>query len=79
MMRVLIIFPILLVLVFIGWATSPIMGTGGLRRMVTLTGVYPVCRPGGYEVVCFLDADSKEGGLFCMSLSMATSDGKCVK
>lgn len=53
------------------------MGKGGFKRMVTLTGVYSVCRPDNYDVVCFLDADSKNGGLNCVPLSLA--GGKCTK
>lgn len=44
-------------------------GSGAFERMVTHTGVYAVCKPKGYPVVCFLDADSKDGGLFCLPLS----------
>lgn len=52
----------------IGLVIWPMMGDGGFRRMVTLTGVYSICRPDGYDVVCFLDADGKEGGMFCLPL-----------
>ena len=45
--------------------------------MVTLTGVYSVCRPDGYDVVCFLDADGKDGGMFCMPLTQV--GGSCRK
>lgn len=45
-------------------------GAGGFERMVVRSGVYAVARPGGYEVVCFLDADSKHGGLSCLPLSV---------
>ena len=54
-----------------------VLGAGGLKRMVTLSGVYSVCRPDNYDVVCFLDADSKSGGLACVPLSLA--GGKCTK
>ena len=54
-----------------------LMGAGGFKRMVTLTGVYAVCRPGGYDAVCFLDADSKQGGLSCLSL--ASVGGECKR
>lgn len=54
-----------------------LMGSGGFKRMTTITGIYSVCRPDKYEVVCFLDADSKDGGLFCMPLSIA--GGECKK
>jgi len=50
------------------------MGSGGFKRMVTLTGIYAVCKPNGYEAICFLDADSNEGGLSCIPYS-----GECRK
>lgn len=34
-------------------------GAGGLRRMVTLSGIYTVADPGGYPVVCFVDKGSR--------------------
>lgn len=52
-------------------------GAGSFKRMVTLTGVYSICRPDGYDVVCFLDADGKDGGMFCMPLSQV--GGSCKK
>lgn len=50
-------------------------GDGGFKRMITITGVYAVCKPSGYEVVCFLDSASDAGGLSCLPLS--ESGGKC--
>lgn len=55
--------------IIILFAVWEMMGAGGFKRMVTLTGVYAVCKPGGYDAVCFLDADSKQGGLSCLPLS----------
>lgn len=52
-----------------------VMGEGALKRHVTISGVYSVCRPDGYDVVCFLDADGKEGGMFCLPLNQV--GGKC--
>lgn len=52
-----------------------IMGEGALKRHMTLSGVYSICKPDGYEVVCFLDADGKDGGMFCLPLSQV--GGKC--
>lgn len=51
-------------------------GEGALKRMVTVSGVYSICKPDGYPVVCFLDADGKDGGLFCMPLEQA--GGQCL-
>jgi hypothetical protein len=53
-----------------------VMGEGALKRHVTISGVYSVCRPDGYDVVCFLDADGKEGGMFCLPLAQV--GGKCL-
>ncbi|WP_435018537.1 hypothetical protein TA3x_000514 [Tundrisphaera sp. TA3] len=52
------------------------IGDGGFRRMVTITGVYSICRPDGYDAVCFVDADGKDGGLFCMPLSQLGNECK---
>ncbi len=51
-------------------------GDGALKRQFTMKGIYSVCKPDGYPVVCFADADGKEGGLFCMPLSEV--GGKCM-
>ena len=46
------------------------VGDGGFRRVVTISGIYPILRPGGYDVVCFADSDSRDGGLSCLPCSM---------
>lgn len=51
-------------------------GDGAFKRQFTMKGLYSICKPDGYPVVCFADADSKEGGLFCLPLSEA--GGKCL-
>lgn len=51
-------------------------GDGAFKRQFTVAGIYTVCKPHGYPVVCFADADSKDGGLFCMPL--AEAGGKCL-
>ena len=51
-------------------------GDGALKRQLTMAGIYSICKPDGYPVVCFADADGKEGGLFCMPL--AAVGGKCL-
>ena len=51
-------------------------GDGALKRQFTVGGVYSICKPDGYPVVCFADADGKDGGLFCMPLSEV--GGKCL-
>jgi hypothetical protein len=57
------------------WLLMLIMGEGALKRHITMSGVYAICKPEGYDVVCFLDADGKEGGLSCVPLAQA--GGKC--
>jgi hypothetical protein len=51
------------------------LGAGAFDRHFTISGIYAVCKPKGYDAVCFLDADSKEGGLSCLPLSAV--GGKC--
>jgi hypothetical protein len=51
-------------------------GDGALKRHFTLSGIYTICKPDGYPVVCFADADGKDGGIFCMPL--ADAGGKCL-
>ncbi len=52
----------------IGYGMTSFMGAGALKRHITMSGVYAVCKPSGYDVVCFLDADSKDGGANCLPL-----------
>lgn len=52
-------------------------GAGSFKRLVKISGIYSVCRPDNYNVVCFLDADGKEGGMFCVPLSLI--GGECRK
>lgn len=54
-----------------GAAIYGMLGAGGYKRLVTISGVYAVCKPAGYDAVCFLDASSKDGGLSCIPLSLA--------
>ncbi len=58
----------------IGLVIFSMMGAGGFKRMTTLTGIYAVCKPNGYDAICFLDADSKDGGLSCIPYA-----GECHK
>ncbi len=65
---------ILAVAILSGLVGYTMLGAGGFKRMVTLTGIYAVCKPNGYDAICFLDADSKDGGLSCIPYS-----GECRK
>lgn len=77
-MRAILIGIVFIALLFgIFYGALHLLGAGGFKRMITLTGVYSVCKPDGYEVVCFLDADSAQGGLTCLPLSAV--GGKCLK
>lgn len=71
-----IIGTIVLLLVGLWFLASPFMGAGAFKRMTTIGGVYSVCRPDNYPVVCFLDSDSDAGGLFCMPTAVV---GECKK
>ena len=66
-----------LIAVVLPFVIIGLMGDGGFKRMVTITGVYSICRPDGYDVICFLDADGKEGGMFCLPLAQV--GGECKK
>ncbi len=66
MRKATIIFGVVAFLLFICYIIYDMMGAGGFKRMVTLTGIYAVCKPQGYPALCFLDADSKDGGLSCI-------------
>lgn len=50
-------------------------GDGAFKRAVTISGIYSICRPDGYDAVCFLDSDGKDGGMFCLPLSQV--GGSC--
>lgn len=51
-------------------------GAGGFARQLTISGIYPIVRPNGYDVICFADADSSDGGIACMPCSLVND---CVK
>jgi len=72
-----IAFILSMLLVIIAIIGAFFMGSGGFKRMITITGVYAVCKPSGYDAVCFLDADSSNGGLNCLPLSQV--GGECKK
>jgi len=50
-------------------------GAGAFERHFKVSGIYGVCKPNGYDVVCFLDSDAKDGGLSCVPLAQA--GGQC--
>lgn len=71
MVGIIVVIMVVLIVIF------SITGEGSFKRLVTISGVYSICKPDGYEVVCFLDADGKEGGMFCVPL--ANAGGACKK
>lgn len=72
-----ILLAVLLLLVVFGYLLSEVMGAGAFSRKFTWSGILSICKPDGYEVVCFLDADSKGSSPHCVPLSLA--GGKCLK
>lgn len=46
------------------YLASLFTGAGGLQRMTTLSGIYVVENPSGYQVTCFIDKNS--GGMQCI-------------
>lgn len=75
-MRLLISISLCMVVftIFIGWFIF-LRGSGGLTRMTSIVGIYAVCQPRGYDVVCFGDTTGHDGGVSCLPLSQA--GGKC--
>lgn len=71
-----LIIALVLIALFAGWFLF-LRGSGGLTRMVSITGIYAVCQPRGYDVVCFGDTAGHDGGVFCMPLAQASKDGRC--
>lgn len=55
-------------LAFTAWFIF-LRGNGGLTRMMSITGIYAVCKPHGYDVVCFGDTAGNDGGVSCLPLS----------
>lgn len=45
-------------------------GPGWLARNMTISGVYTVLRPDGYDVACFGDSGHRDGGLNCVPCSL---------
>lgn len=62
-------FIIIALVTLVAISVFSMLGEGGLKRMVTISGIYSICKPDNYPVVCFLDSDGKEGGMFCLPLS----------
>lgn len=60
---------IVVVVASILWIFIGMVGPGGFQRKMTLSGVFVVERPDGYDAACFGDADSKQGGLSCIPCS----------
>jgi hypothetical protein len=72
-MRVALIIGAIVLVLGLGFLAA--MGPGAISRNITLGGLYSVCKPGGYDVVCFGDKAGKDGGVSCVPLQLA--GGKC--
>lgn len=55
----------LCIILVMGGAIS-LFGPGTLARVTTLTGIYVVCKPDGYPVLCMGDKTGKDGGVSCV-------------
>lgn len=75
MVRAVIVIAVSLVILLVVAGSWALSGSGRLQRALTLGGIYAVCKPGDYDVVCFGDKSSPNGGLACVPLSLA--GGKC--
>lgn len=59
---------IAVVVIFTLWLGRIVIGIGpgAFKRVVTMSGIYVVCKPHDYPMLCALDSDSKDGGLSCI-------------
>lgn len=66
-----------IIIVALGWLGRIYfgIGPGAFKRHLTMSGIITVCRPNGYDAVCFMDADNDQGGLSCLSLTSV--GGQC--
>lgn len=68
-MRAKIIGAIAFMLVLIILCFYTMIGPGWFSRITTLSGVYVVVRPDGYDAACFGDSGHRDGGLSCLPCS----------
>lgn len=61
--RLVVFFSVFTILIVFLGLVSHFNGDGGLRKMVTLGGIYSV-EPKGYDVVCFVEKSM--GALSCL-------------
>lgn len=54
-------------------ALSLMTGSGAWQRRLTISGIYAVCQPSGYQAVCFVDKAG--GGMSCLALNQV--GGEC--
>ena len=60
---------IFLLVVYIVFKASFMSATGYAAHLINRHGIYAVCRPEGYDVVCFVNADSDSHSPSCIALS----------
>lgn len=66
-MNIYVVTAALIVICAIAVCLVGMSGSGGMERMTTLTGVYSICKPDGYDAVCF--ANKSGGGFSCVPFS----------
>lgn len=64
----------LVITVIAFFVAKTMVGDGGFKRLTTLSGMYAVCKTGGYDVVCF--SGKGNDGISCLPLSQI--GGKCL-
>lgn len=74
-MRLILVF--IVIVLMAGIVGYMMVGAGGFKRTFTIAGIYAICKPEGYDVVCFLDSAGRDGGVSCVSLTLA--GGACRK
>ena len=68
-LKLVAILAVIIVCVVTALSVIGMTGAGGFERHFTLSGIYAVVRPNGYDAICFVDADSKQGGVMCLPCS----------
>lgn len=64
MKRTAVIAIVCIVLAAFGLVMWMMAGAGGIQRVTTISGVYPICKPQGYPALCF--ANKSGGGFSCI-------------
>ena len=63
-LRVIFFLSAVLLFIWLAWLILGLLsGEGGLKGRLTLGGIYAVCKPEGYDSVCFVNKST--GGISC--------------